>query len=109
MRDEGMSRRDVEPLANDRHPRHAPVARCVAGALISDGKVRLVKRSPQSRFYPDVWDLFGGHIKEGESSENALRTRGSGVELPGRRSSHSACWARSMTQLNRLRLLSLLC
>ncbi len=73
MRDEGMSLRDVEPLANGCHQRHAPVARCVAGALISDGKVLLVKRSPQSRFYPDVWDLFGGHVNEGESSENALR------------------------------------
>ena len=52
---------------------HAPNARCVAGALISAGKVLLVKRAPQSRFYPDVWDLPGGHIEEGESVEDALR------------------------------------
>lgn len=52
---------------------HAPIASCVAGALTSDGKVLLVKRSPQSRFYPDVWDLFGGHVEGEESPEDALR------------------------------------
>ena len=51
----------------------APIARCAAGALIRDGTVLLVKRSPQMRFYPDVWDLFGGHVEGGESSEDALR------------------------------------
>ena len=41
--------------------------------MIRNGRVLLVKRSPESRYYPDVWDLFGGHIKGGESSEKALR------------------------------------
>ena len=45
----------------------------MAGALTSDGKVLLVKRSRQSRFYPDVRGLFGGHIEGEESSEDALR------------------------------------
>ena len=51
----------------------APIARCVTGALIRDGKVLLVKRAPHMRFYPDVWDLFGGHVEGGESAEDALR------------------------------------
>ena len=38
-----------------------------------DGKVLLVKRAPDMRFYPDVWDLFGGHVEGGESLEDALR------------------------------------
>ncbi len=25
------------------------------------------------RFYPDVWDLFGGHVEAGEAPEDALR------------------------------------
>ena len=58
---------------NQRSTGPAPIARCVAGALICKGKVLLVKRSPQSRFYPGVWDLFGGHVEKGEAPENSLR------------------------------------
>ena len=50
-----------------------PISRCVTGALVRDGKVLLVKRAPHMRFYPDVWDLFGGHIEGDESPEGALR------------------------------------
>ena len=32
-----------------------------------------VYRSPSKRHYPDVWDLFGGHVEAGESPEEALR------------------------------------
>ena len=49
------------------------IARCVAGAMLSSGQVLLVRRSPQRRRYPDVWDLFGGHVEAGESLEEALR------------------------------------
>ena len=49
------------------------VSRCVAGALLTDGKVLLVRRSPAARYYPDVWDLFGGHVEAGESLDEALR------------------------------------
>ena len=45
---------------------------CVAGAVIKDGRVLLVHRSPSKRFYPDVWDLFGGHVDQGECLEEAL-------------------------------------
>ena len=46
---------------------------CVAGAVIRDDTVLLVHRSPSARFWPDVWDLFGGHVNEGESLEEALQ------------------------------------
>ena len=45
----------------------------MAGALVRDGKVLLVKRAPDMRSYPDVWDLFGRHIDGEESPEDALR------------------------------------
>ena len=51
---------------------NAPIARCVTGALVRDGKVLLVKRAPNMRSYPGVWDLFGGHIEGEESPEDAL-------------------------------------
>ena len=46
---------------------------CVAGAVVCDGKVLLVHRSPSAWPWPDVWDLFGGHVDKGESLEEALR------------------------------------
>ncbi len=32
----------------------------------------LCHRSPDRRWYPDVWDLPGGHVEEGERPETAL-------------------------------------
>ena len=55
------------------HEMQAPIARCVTGALVRDGKVLLVKRAPHMRSYPGVWDLFGGHIEGDESPEDTLR------------------------------------
>lgn len=49
------------------------IAQCVAGALIRDGKVLLVKRSPQVQHHPGAWDLIGGHVEGDESLEDALR------------------------------------
>ena len=60
-------------MADARGAGRPHIARCAVGALIRDGKVLLVKRSPEMRFYPDVWDLFGGHVEGEESSEDALR------------------------------------
>lgn len=42
-------------------------------ALVRDGKVLLGHRHPRRRWYPDCWDLIGGHIEVGESPEQALR------------------------------------
>ncbi|MCE2464703.1 MAG: NUDIX hydrolase [Dehalococcoidia bacterium] len=46
---------------------------CVAGILAKDGNVLLVYRAPWLRFFPKAWDLFGGHVNDGESLEDALR------------------------------------
>lgn len=44
----------------------------VVGALVRQGRVLLVHRSPTRRAYPDVWDLPGGHLEAGESELEAL-------------------------------------
>jgi 8-oxo-dGTP diphosphatase len=48
------------------------VDKVVVGALVRDGRVLLVHRRPDKRAYPDVWDLPGGLIEEGESELRAL-------------------------------------
>ena len=44
----------------------------VAGLLVRAGQVLLAHRSPGRRWYPDVWDLPGGHVEPGESGGAAL-------------------------------------
>ncbi|MEU8230505.1 NUDIX domain-containing protein [Actinoplanes sp. NPDC048967] len=44
----------------------------VVAALVRDGRVLLVHRSPDRQVYPDVWDLPGGHIDPGETELVAL-------------------------------------
>ena len=44
----------------------------VLGALIREGRVLLVHRSPDKRANPDVWDLPGGVMEAGESELGAL-------------------------------------
>ena len=46
----------------------------VAGVLVRGTEVLLGHRSPGRRWYPDVWDLPGGHVEPGDQ-----RRRG-GVE-----------------------------
>ena len=41
------------------------------GILIQDGKILLGKRN-KDRLYPDIWDIFGGHIEENETKEKTL-------------------------------------
>lgn len=45
----------------------------VLGALVRDGRILLVRRSPSKRAHPNVWDLPGGVVEEGESELAALR------------------------------------
>lgn len=59
----------MDPNSIDNSPR----ARCIASVLIRDDKVLLVKRLPQRKVYPNLWDLPGGHIEGDESPEEALR------------------------------------
>ncbi|WP_299055566.1 NUDIX domain-containing protein [uncultured Nocardioides sp.] len=48
--------------------------------LIRDGQVLLAHRHQRRRWYPDCWDLVGGHVEAGETPEEAVR-RECGEEL----------------------------
>jgi 8-oxo-dGTP pyrophosphatase MutT (NUDIX family) len=41
-------------------------------ALVRDGHVLLVHRHPSRRWYPDCWDLAGGHVEAGELPHQAV-------------------------------------
>ncbi|WP_307814854.1 NUDIX hydrolase [Streptomyces sp. DSM 110735] len=47
-------------------------ARIVTALLRDGGRVLLCHRSPRRRWYPDVWDLPGGHVEPGELPGVAL-------------------------------------
>ena len=47
-------------------------ASIVAGAIIDRRRVLLGHRSPDREWYPNVWDLPGGHVARGEASADAL-------------------------------------
>jgi 8-oxo-dGTP diphosphatase len=42
-------------------------------ALVRDGRVLLVHRHRSRRWYPDCWDLVGGHVESGEPPHQAVR------------------------------------
>ncbi|HZX03535.1 NUDIX domain-containing protein, partial [Kribbella sp.] len=42
-------------------------------ALVRDGLVLMVHRHPSRRWYPDCWDLVGGHVESGELPHEAVR------------------------------------
>ena len=42
-------------------------------ALVRDGSVLMVHRHPLRRWYPDCWDLAGGHIEPGELPREAVQ------------------------------------
>ncbi len=48
------------------------MADVVLGALVDEGGVLLVHRSPNKQAHPNVWDLPGGCVEEGESELGAL-------------------------------------
>ena len=41
-------------------------------ALVRDGLVLMVHRCPVREWYPDCWDLVGGHVETGESPREAV-------------------------------------
>jgi mutator protein MutT len=42
------------------------------GVVVRNGKILLGKRRPD-RLYPEIWDIFGGHIEPGETKEETLK------------------------------------
>jgi 8-oxo-dGTP diphosphatase len=53
----GWSERVLSPCSN-------PLMHLVVcGALVKNGAVLLVHRSPTRRAYQDLWDLPGGHVE----------------------------------------------
>ena len=52
--------------------RDASLVRVVAGVLRLNGQILLCHRRPDRTSWPDVWDLPGGHIDNGESIAEAL-------------------------------------
>lgn len=49
----------------------APIPIAVA-ALVRDGLVLMVHRHPCRQWYPDCWDLVGGHVEDRESPREAV-------------------------------------
>src|SRR6478735_9138275 len=41
--------------------------------LVRDGQALLAHRDPSRRWYPDCWDLVGGHVESGELPHQAVR------------------------------------
>lgn len=41
-------------------------------ALVRHGLVLLVHRHPSRRWYPDCWDLVGGHVEAGELPQDTV-------------------------------------
>jgi 8-oxo-dGTP diphosphatase len=46
--------------------------KCVGAILVKEGQILLGKRAPNRAFYPDVWDILGGHVEVNERPEDAL-------------------------------------
>jgi mutator protein MutT len=51
---------------------HIPQHEVVAALIVQSQKILLGLRAANRAFYPNVWDLFGGHIESGEQGEETL-------------------------------------
>jgi 8-oxo-dGTP diphosphatase len=45
---------------------------CVGALIVHRRSILLGKRSSSRTFYPNVWDVFGGHVEAGEQPEQTL-------------------------------------
>jgi 8-oxo-dGTP diphosphatase len=43
------------------------------GAIIQGGRILLGRRRAEGNYYPDCWDIFGGHCETGETPEETLK------------------------------------
>jgi len=48
------------------------VHQIVGGLIVQSDRILLGHRSERRAFYPNVWDVFGGHIEPGEQPEETL-------------------------------------
>lgn len=69
MRDAG---RGADVAASAHAPVHRSVHRVVVGALLGPDGLLLAHRSTTKRWFPDCWDLPGGHIESDETPQAAL-------------------------------------
>lgn len=46
--------------------------RLVAALIVHGDRILLGQRAPTREFYPNVWDMFGGHIEPGEQPVQTL-------------------------------------
>ena len=53
---------------------------CAGALILRGGRILLGLRAPDRDTYPDVWDVFGGHVEGRETVEQAL-VRELGEEL----------------------------
>src|SRR5689334_10135113 len=44
----------------------------VAALIVQSNRILLGQRAANRAFYPDVWDMFGGHVEPGETKEETL-------------------------------------
>ena len=44
----------------------------VAALIVQSDRILLGQRSPKRMLYPDVWDLFGGHVEPDEGHTDTL-------------------------------------
>jgi 8-oxo-dGTP pyrophosphatase MutT (NUDIX family) len=66
----GSDRWQNTPVSNSAEG--SPKARIVTALLRDGNRILLCHRSPWRRWYPDVWDLPGGHLEPGELPGAAL-------------------------------------
>jgi 8-oxo-dGTP diphosphatase len=60
-------------LREDQNQKEAAMKQEVAAALIVESQMILLgKRAPTRTSYPNVWDVFGGHIEAGEQPHQTL-------------------------------------
>jgi 8-oxo-dGTP pyrophosphatase MutT (NUDIX family) len=72
----------------------AGVERIAMALLVRHDQVLMVHRHPERQFYPDCWDLPGGHIEAAESPAQAARREcleEIGVTVGGLRAIPMAC------------------
>lgn len=60
------------------------VIQIAVAMLVSEGRVLMAHRRADRRWYPDCWDLIGGHVESGETPAEAVHrecTEEIGVEI----------------------------